>query len=686
MKINWQVKNINEALSDELSTSLGFSRYLSSILLTRGINSLKEAYHYLNPRMSTLLSPFLMKGMYDAVGRIRRAVSENQRIGIFADSDLDGLTSLTIILRLLQKMGVNPCYRYAVENEDYGLRMEVIDEFREKNTDLIITLDCGIRDVEEIARAREYGMDVIVCDHHEQGLQIPDAVIVNPKQNECAYPFKELAGVGVAFKLCHGILMSYSRSFNKHFLIIIKDGGCFSYSFIKNGIVEEMQKVYQSGYFGDLALRLQDDDNIILYDLGEDQGLIRGQFKGFRIYDFSSLFENFNGAVVSRDIAIDDLCALFSLSKEAFDSKIDIVNAVFFEIELNNSPKIREFIDSIIDLVSVGTIADIMPMKGENRTIVHHGVKSINSTNHPGLSIIVGGLNNEVSTKQIAWDISPLLNTPGRFGKTDLTARFFLEEDDKRLRDILSEINLLNNKRKKLTTELFNDIMKDIEESGIADKTSLVFIQSPNIPEGLCGLLANRLTDSTGKPVIVVSLMGDKELVKGSGRSIGDLNFFSYVEPFSGLFVKIGGHQKAFGFTAKCRDIETIREKIEHSLCNYNNKSSRNFDIDMELPVDVIDFNFINSLSMFEPYGYENEECTFLTRNAGIRDFKRFGNDNNHGKYTFNDNRFIEAIGWNMASRMEECFSRKKLDIIYKLENNVFNGRISPRMLILDID
>jgi len=326
-----------------------------------------------------------------------------------------------------------------------------------------------------------------------------------------------------------------------------------------------------------------------------------------------------------------------------------------------------------------------MPISGENRTIIHYGLRSLNQTNHPGLSLLVKKISSKITAKKIAWDISPLLNTPGRFGKTHLIANFFLEKDIMKLGSLISEINKLNEKRKKIITELFDKFYSEIKNGMHFAGENIIFIYSEEVPEGLCGLLANRIADITDKPVIVISLSDKKELVKGSGRAIGDFNFFSIVESYSYLFEKIGGHKQAFGFTINRKNIRDLEERILKSIDSISIIKTDYF-IDLDIPIESINYNFINSLDLFEPYGHQNEECLFLTRNAELRDFKRFGQNMNHGKYMFKNNKMVEAIGWDMADTMEQYSNNKKVDIIYKLENNNYNGRISPRMLIVDLD
>ena len=307
MKTNWIVRTNDENHINEFSQKLKINKYLAEILLNRGISDISDAFEFINPRLSYLHSPFLMNGMSEAVMRIRHALANNEKIGIFADSDLDGLTSLTILLKLLERIGSVTYYRFAVDDEEYGLRNEIIDEMRD-----LITLDAGIRDVKEIEYANKLGIDVIVCDHHEQGNDIPKAIIINPKMKDCSYPFKELAGVGVTFKLCHAILMSYLQSFNKLFLLICKDDNKIYLSYIKNGIILKTD-IYNN--FEELAFlndELNENINIVLYDIEYSKELQKIIIHT-NIYDFKYLLNIISENKITNSTTISDLCSIFSI-------------------------------------------------------------------------------------------------------------------------------------------------------------------------------------------------------------------------------------------------------------------------------------------------------------------------------------------------------------------------------------
>ncbi len=691
MKTGWAVKTADAAVAEKIAVTFGLNPHLAAMLVSRGVTTLNDADTFLSPRLSSVHSPFLMKGMYDAVERIYLARSRDEKIGLFADSDLDGLTSMTVMTRLFEKIGITekPYNRFPVDDEDYGLSAAVIDEFHRNGVTLMITLDSGIRDVNEIAYARSLGMDVIVCDHHEEGDAVPDAIIVNPKQKGCPYPFKELAGVGVAFKLCHGVLMRSLQRHGRRFVLLAGDDGAVAVAFIRDRIVERIERLGGADAPSALAARVDDGDTIVTFDVDGCVPL-KGAVQNHRSHDLCALMNESlrSGGVSAAPMDIDALCAYYSVNRKVYSDKIDCAIELFLENDFHQSPKLKEYIGSIIDLVALGTIADIMPMRGENRILVHHGLKFLNATAHPGLRRLLDSGSGAVTSKYIAWNVTPLLNTPGRFGKTMLTADFFLEENRDRLDRIINGIQQMNVERKAMLSKLYDFLNEGVVSGKYLSGERLFFIAEPDIPEGLCGLLANRLSESFNAPVIVISNTAGKEVLKGSGRSKGGFNFFSCVKPFSGLFEKIGGHPQAFGFSVKSDLVNEVRTSIAGAVdAAMGYCHDPDLLIDAELSIELIDASFVHGFLALEPTGHRNEEAVFLSRNLTIRECVRFGAEKNHGKYFFSENRAVEAIGWNMGRLMEEkAACGGSVDLVYRLENSEFNGLTSCRMVLIDID
>ena len=216
MKNNWLTNDSPDELTLELFERYGINKIIGSILYSRGIKEKDELLSFLYPELNNLHSPFLMRGMSDAVFRIREALDKKERIAVFADSDLDGITSLTILYDLLLKCGSIPMIRYPKNKEGYGLTCDIIDEFASSDISLLITVDSGIRDIQEIKYAASRGIETIITDHHEPDTNYPEAVIINPKMPDCNYPYKDLAGVGVALKLAHALLFSYTAAYEKN--------------------------------------------------------------------------------------------------------------------------------------------------------------------------------------------------------------------------------------------------------------------------------------------------------------------------------------------------------------------------------------------------------------------------------------------------------------------------------------
>ncbi len=682
MKAAWQVPAFDEAEVQALSGACGINRVLASILYCRGISTPEAIQSFLNPCLSDLHSPFLLDGMHDAVKRIKDATSSGEKIAIFSDSDIDGITSLAIIHDLLAKLKSDAYIRYPREREGYGLTDGIIDEFKAQGITLVITVDCGIRDTAQIEYAGRCGIDFIVTDHHEPDQVLPDAIIINPKLENNSYPFKDLAGVGVAFKLAHAVFWSGRPSYNVRFVVVTPSEGGISYSFIKNWIVTDSCVIESpaTGWFASSVIL--PGDRVVL--AGKCEGL-RPLLSGRGDIMVHDLFMLGNDALrknySSNESCLQDLFRLFMLRKEVRTRRHEIAVRILVELQIRSLEKMHGCLLDYMALAAVGTIADIMPVRGENRQIIKYGISVFNSgMGHSGIREITGAA--QVTSKTISWEVAPLLNTPGRMGVTELTADFFLTRDMERIRELIAEIQKLNRERKKLVTETINRVRSESPDAGI--DSGFFYYADEGIKEGLAGLIANRIAEEIKKPVIIMTGPDEKGHIKGSGRSYGRYNFLSHLEPLSSMFERLGGHAQAFGFTIRRENMDHVMKQIAESIGSGYLRDD-NVRIDALIDHSIIDTAFIEQLSLLEPHGKENEEPLFLSRNVMVSSFQRFGADSNHGKYMIGQN--MQAIGWNMADVMHEYSSSgKTLDIVYRLENNRYQNRVYPRMLVIDID
>lgn len=669
---------------DTLSNKTGINKNIISILVNRGFNNEEEITQFIYPELNALHSPFLLKGISEAILRLKNAISKGEKIAIFGDSDLDGITSLTIIHNILIKFGSIPLIRYPKAKESYGLTREIINEFILNKVTLVITVDSGIRDIDEVFYGKENGIDFIITDHHEPDILLPVAIIINPKQNECIYPFKELAGVGVAFKFIQAFLYSYTSAFNRNFFLVYAKDGSYCIKKIKNGIIENESTCDKKNIHIFISDKVSVNDYIVLSNAEsfELATIIKNNNFKINITDIKKIACHINSNDFDSRAVIDEqFFKDLNINKKILQNEFELYTKLFIEIQWKNSNKITTVLNENFVLATIGTIADIMPLYGENRYIVKTGISLINNgVGHRGILSLTN--NSATTSKSISWDIAPLLNAPGRMGETDMTVNFFLEQDVSIISELIISIERINKSRKKLVLEIIEKIKNESSESIFNE--NIFFYMHEDILDGLAGLIANRLADDLKKPVIIGTGIDENGLVKGSARSSGEFDFFKFTSSISHLFERIGGHAQAFGFTAEKNNLKKIIYSLNELIGNHFIPESF-IQIDSIINVSDINSEFIDSMSLLEPYGKNNEEPIFLVRGIHIDSFNSFGNQENHGKYIIYKN--IHAIGWNQYTKMDNYYkSKKPLDIVFKMEKNEYKGKIYPRMIILDLD
>ncbi len=658
--------------------NFGLSPLIVDIIRSRGHETPEAIRRFIDPRYSDMHGPFEMHGMREAVARLRTAIDAGEKIGIFADSDLDGITSLALLNELLSRFRIEPYLRYLSGEETYGMTDEIVNEFHRAGVGLIITVDAGTRDVPQIARARSLGMDVIVTDHHEEDRVLPDAIVVNPRIARCGYPFKHLAGVGVAFKLCHALLLSYLPSFEKEFWIACPSGEGFDYAVVRDYSILRFENSLSREEIMRALSEAGIDARVIIHRHEGIMNTVRE--RGIAAHEFS----DFIGIILSMPGAsFESIRERLSMAGTQQGESIDTLAAILLEAQIIGSEKVRSFIDAAMGLVAIGSIADVVPLVEENRVLVKKGLDGLNAVSHPSISLLLNG--SPATGRSIGWTVAPHLNTPGRIGRTELAVQFFVERDRGALRRIVSEIRGLNDERREFIAQFCSGVLEDIRNGNIDDSGGIIDVRADGIPEGYAGLIANRITDATGKPVIVSVMPPKNGLVKGSGRSRGGTPFFSIVQELRGRFDRIGGHENAFGFTAPHGELDAILSEISAMFKGTSIIHQEQPSDVFEISAKNIDAGLIRQVGLLEPFGSGNPEPLFRTSGIIPMSFSEFGS--RHGKYHFNGNQALTAIGWGMADAMREYFeSGKPLDLLFRLENNTFNGTVRPRMILGEVN
>lgn len=557
MQSLWKVRQHNLQKEEILKQELKLNWVLAKILVNRGIDTPEKARFFLEAKLADLENPYKLRDMGKAVTRIKRALEQKERILVYGDYDVDGITSSSILVTELRKKG--GIVQYYIPNrltEGYGLNREAIKNAIDQNIDLIITVDCGINSYEEVRMANNAGIDVIITDHHEPQDKLPEAVaVINPKRSDCDYPFKELAGVGVAFKLIQAL--SYNGKWDK---------------------------------------------------------------------------------------------------------------------ELND----------YLALTAIGTVADIMPLRDENRIIVKHGLKNIVTTTNLGLNTLiqqVGLGDGEINTGHIGFVIGPRLNAAGRLGNASDAIELFLTHDYERALAIVKKLENLNKERQRIEDRILSGAEKLIEEIDL-DEETIIVLYSEEWHEGVIGIVASKITEKFNRPTILFALKED--VGKGSGRSIASFNLFENLCKCETLLEKFGGHELAAGLTIKPENIPIFKEKINREASKVLKPRDLipEIIIDAVIPFEAISYKLVTDLERLKPFGPGNPKPLFLINNLPVTNHTWIGVDNRHLKIF---SKRIEGIGFHMDKYKAQIRTPDVINTVATIELNEWNGNIKPQLVLKDI-
>lgn len=560
-KYRWEIREANEPAAAELAAALGLPPLIARLLAARGFRSAEEARAFLDAGTASFHDPFAMKGMAEAAERIRKAVRDGERIRVYGDYDADGVTSTALMIRLLRRFGADfDTYIPHRSQEGYGLNIGAIDKSIEAGTRLIVTVDNGISAVEQIAYARERGLDVVVTDHHEPPAILPEAIaLVNPKQEDCPYPFKGLSGAGVAFKLAHALL-------------------------------------------------------------GEAD-------------------------------------------------------------------------PTLADVAAIGTIADLMPLEGENRTLVKLGLERMTKQPSPGIRALAEACGTEyakLSSGRIAFGLAPRLNAGGRLDRADGAVQLLVTESAEEAERLASRLDSLNRERQQLVDETLEEAermwLQRVEELGGRMPETIV-LAGEGWNAGIAGLVASKLVERYYRPVLVLAYDAGAETCKGSARSIDGFDLHAALTEMAELMEHFGGHQAAAGLTIR---IDRVPE-LEKRLCALAAEWISDEDwlpkrtADMVGSVSELSLETVSQLSRLEPYGQGNPTPRFVIREAAVSETKAIGKEGKHLRLVAEERgRRIEAVGFGMGEMAAALEKGSSVDLFGELAVNEWNGSKRVQFMLQD--
>ncbi len=539
---------------------------VESILHLKGVTHKEDIEEFLSDKPKKTYDPFLIKNMNECVENIKYHLENKNKIVIFGDYDVDGVTSTALLVEFFRNITNN--IDYYIPNrfsEGYGLNNEAIKHIKdEMKGDLIITVDNGVSSYNEVEYAKEIGLDIIVTDHHNTPEKLPECILINVKQEGDNYPFKELCGCGVAFKLA-----------------------------------------------------------------------------------------------------------------QALQRELDL-------------PK--KIIAKALDLVALGTIADIVPLVDENRTMVKYGLKSINSDNRLGLSSLrtaVGFSDKEITAGRIGFVLGPCFNAAGRLEDAKLGVQLLLEYDIDKSRKKAHFLHELN-KERQLVQEKGEEYCKSLVEQKYLGYDFLV-LRADGVSEGVIGIIAGKIKDMFYKPTLVVT-RSEEGYLKGSGRSIKGIDIYEELKQYSDLFLGFGGHEMACGFSIEEDKLDILREKLDKRAKEIKAQEPSMFipklDITAEIEAGELTIELIEEISKLEPYGMGNPKPLFLINDIEVNSnwTRGCGSNNVHLKFSGKKNNiFLNGIGFSKAEKYDNLNKPSQVSIAFSPEINEYNGKVNPQMIIEDI-
>lgn len=561
----WKTLETKTDQVEALRAMCGLPPALCSVLAQRGLTNKEAVLRFLQPRLGDLSLPFEMPDMDEAATRIWYAIEKGERISVFGDYDVDGITSTSLLTRILLELGANVhAFIPSRLDEGYGLTVPAFTRcVEEQDPALIITVDCGTNSVVSVKLAATMGIDVVVTDHHEPGEKLaPACAIVNPKLTSDPN-LRNLAGVGVCFKLCHALLM-----------------------------------------------------------IGRHR-------------------------------------------KSGAAHRIDLRN--------------------YLDIVAMGTVADVVPLLEENRIFVHRGLQCLTQTQWPGLQALKGACgiksNQTLGTYHIGYVLAPRINAAGRVGGVDDALELFLTNDRRRGAHLANALDTANRRRQEIEKEITQEAKAWIDSFFIPEKHFGIVVAGKGWHPGVVGIVASRLSSKYNRPVVVLGF-GDCGRGRGSGRSIEGFNIYECLQKCSDQLVKFGGHEQAAGLTIDYENVEAFRKQFNRAARDVliHSDMRPTLEVDVWVHIDEVDWALLEGLRKMEPFGQSNREPVFAIRGARLSGNPRVVGER-HLKFSIRTRRgSLDAIAFGFADQPLP----EKLDLAFVMQENDFMGRRSIQLNVKD--
>jgi len=699
----WDKPPLNQDKARELASRYGLDLLTASILARRGLGEPQDMFFFLMDDPRFLHNPFLFVEMEDAVERILGAKEEGEKVLVFGDRDVDGITSTALLVSTLTDMGIDVSWRLPMGDESYSISLEAVEEFARADGGLIITVDCGISSVREIDRARELGIDTIIVDHHLPPDEIPRAhAVLNPKMEDSGYPFRDLAGCGVVSKLVWALRLAETEFYNEPLTLLnVRPGNdtfVLEAALLQNlEVTDRLVENLVPGMVEVEGTRLKKflGGRILVYDAKPQEEMLRRIFgRGADISlcdlapEIAGVFPSTRGKSLLRLREVSRMGRF----REEPPGELDVFINLFISWVVKRHPKLSDGHAFGLDLVAIGTVADMMPLRDENRLLVRSGLKLLNSpAPRDGLLELLRAQNllgKPLSSRDIAWQIGPAINAAGRMGEPDKAARLLLSSRREERESLAEGVVELNQKRKKIGEELWELILPEARASFQRNGEKLVLVCDPRVHRGITGILASRLVALFDVPAVVCAVLEDK--IVGSLRSARGYGALRLLEGCGDIFADYGGHDFAGGFNLKVEDLPRLLRRLEELLPEIvlADKGEERVMIDAEIPPSYLKPEIQSVLDFFAPHGEAHPPLTFMTSGATVESIEFMGKrEQIHTRLLIRAGAHSwPAVFWNSADRVGRDFSQDdRVSLVYRIGKNYFQNKETLQMTILDI-
>ncbi|MCL2382154.1 MAG: single-stranded-DNA-specific exonuclease RecJ [Treponema sp.] len=703
--MKWEKRDISPELVKNISSKYGCDLLTASILVRRELVSGNEIRYFLEDDPRLLTNPFELLGMEDAVERILAAKEEGEKVLVFGDRDVDGISATALVTGFLSSLGMDVTARLPVGDDPYGLSIQAVEEFAAAYGTLIITVDCGISNTEEVRRAGELGVDVIITDHHNPQEEIPAALaIINPKLDGQTYPFKDLAGCGVAYKLVSALRFALkSELYGQEVCLLntrpLNDAWVIEAVRLRNLVVTAAiteTVVPAAVSIGQTRLpAFLEGQQILAWDAALQKRTLAKVFGSgveINMLDISGeIGKEIPSAAGKSLLRIKELSRIAKY-QDRETGELDVFIYLFSHFIRHREKLFGEDDAQDLQLVCVGTIADIMPLLNENRIMVKRGLLSLIEKPRPGLSELLFKLDisgRNITSTDISWILSPVINAAGRMGNPRKALDLIMEKDPQKRDALAADLIGMNRERKKIGEETWTMTEPLAAKNMETYQNRLAVAYSNSILRGVTGIMASRLSDRFKVPSLVAAI-GEKSIV-ASLRSARGYDLRLLLEPLADLFIDWGGHDFAAGFSVTPENWEPFLARLKSGAANMalrEQEGEETIAVDAELPLSYLTPDIFTLVNRFEPYGEKNAQLAFIARDMRIADINLVGKPQaKHVKLTVDTGKHKwPAVYWQAAEKVKRDFDLgDRVDMVFRITKNWYKGNGTPQLVVNDL-